>query len=1455
MKCHLAGLALIVLTSQAVAQEAAPRRAQLWAIVASVGRYDDPDLAARPGLAEDGKALAVYLEKTAGWPADHVIVLDENGEDAPDPAGTGQLHLRSTGKNLRWATQVWLRSRASRGDVVLFVFSGQAGRGNAEEWLWPVDAKSEAIERDGWSPSEAISLALGTIKCVQTLCVIDAPIREPGRTTDATVAGTGLLDRLAFWPGSAVWMASIPRPGAGGAGSAFASAFRKALGTPTLPMLATLRELDREATRKGLGFRQRGGVPPGLTPSQDGLQTRTDRGPELLLQSGHADRISAMLVRPDGRTLLTASDDSTIRIWKPLARERSLLRIIPGFVNRVTALAMTTDGRHVAGGDGMGEVCVWDLADPGSPRLDRGRPSPHNARIASIHFIAHAPGEIDRRFISLDESEQGFSWLARGRELDFSPKPLLGGKAVCVAAASDPGGPAALVIAGDDRKLHVFDRDVRQVRELRLPFDRAIAISLSPDGRWAAVSDRAGRVLAVDLSSPDPRFNETLFPAPIGGLAIGQGGLLAIGTGRGVRVASLGKLDAAVRIEGLDDEVTTVEFSVDGQWLGALTTTGTFGLWKLKPDGGFERRDLAHPEGASRFAFGPESGGAFVALGGLDGSLRRWDLEATPRPLEVPAIAPRRGKVESIAASPDGRRFVQINDDGKAQLWDFAEGRTVRVLAGTWKDGAFLADGRLVLVAHADHGGWPRFVDASTCVVGVPLPRPRQGKTIEDLDKAVASQSGLRIAAATSRGRTGIVYVWDLKDGSCRTIGGWESSVAAIDLSADGLTLLSATEDGKVQLWDIASLENEPRLRKVFEDSALGTPTAVRLGPDGLVVAAGLGTAGRGVVSTWTWDPADVNMKSDFRRVGEVAGYVNAMTFLNGGRYLAVAGEGRRIHAWDFTDRRRPIELRVSSNPNKPAQPNHHERINDLLNYPCPDKSILASASSDSTVRFWRIDPKSSELLGTITSSPDTATPGPADPTPPRAGEAQWIAFTSEGIFDGSQDGESLVSFVDGERVHAIDSYAKRLFRPFLTEDFRHGNKPRPDPFSAPLPLRLELARPVDLDVADVEVRVAFNDPDVRRDSIRLYQNGTPIRDGADFTEARPGSLSTKVRLTRGDNRFHAMASRPDEVDARSDDLWMHHTGPMVKGRVHVVALGVGNYHRNALRYPVKDAKEMAKAMASRVLSPSQLAGRAIVLTDVEVNEKAIESEFAKLRREVKDHPEDTVVVFLAGHADLVKDAEGRSLYSLLLPTYPFPSDAPRLAMNRGVEAIGPGGVPADAYLSYANIYKNLSHLQALQRLVIIDACQAEAAINDPGVARIDRLRAVDREARMTRTAYLLATRRGEAASESSALDHGLLTYVVLRGIGAKDLKAAPAEIASLRPGVTADLDGDGRITTGEIRQFVDVNLPTLSNLPGVVRSPGKESLLPRSAGTSGVQVGGDSFPLFVTPVKTTRLP
>ena len=81
------------------------------------------------------------------------------------------------------------------------------------------------------------------------------------------------------------------------------------------------------------------------------------------------------------------------------------------------------------------------------------------------------------------------------------------------------------------------------------------------------------------------------------------------------------------------------------------------------------------------------------------------------------------------------------------------------------------------------------------------------------------------------------------------------------------------------------------------------------------------------------------------------------------------------------------------------------------------------------------------------------------------------------------------------------------------------------------------------------------------------------------------------------------------------------------------------------------------------------------------------------------------------------------------------------------------------------------------------------------------------------RTSYVMAARRGEESLEADPLQHGILTYALLRGIGAISIAKEPKVITDLGLPANADFNKDGILTTSELSAYARQALPQISDI------------------------------------------
>jgi WD40 repeat protein len=584
---------------------------------------------------------------------------------------------------------------------------------------------------------------------------------------------------------------------------------------------------------------------------------------EKILRDGHTAAVRRAAISPNGRLLVSASDDKTVMVWDFVLRKR--LKTLNDHAGRVRALAFSADGKWFATGSRDKTVIVW----------------------SAVTF---------EKVTTLREHRDEVNAVA------FSPD----GKWLASASSADSA-------AGSDFRTILWETS-RWEKAREIPYGVVYGpILFSPDSRLLVTNqvqwDWVSGKLAVSAEAPGAEkwggWNWAAF-SPDAKLLVGTGGAGEI-VFRGLsQTADLPSSRLLQKTHAHQDFGRAVAFSPDGK----LVATGTDDilLWDSVTRKIVSRFDnVASVWG---LAFSPD--GRWLVSSHSDGSIQVWDLNERRRTVGFDGHG---NQVLAVASSPDGKRIASAGKDGAVILWNVETQQKETVLFGhatrvvnlafssdsTWL-ASFDQDGYLIrwdlekfvprwkVLAHSGSACLAISPDGKWLTNTWAIYESSAGRERMRWDEM---QAGIKMADATAfspdGNRVALVggrklRVFDTQQ--WQVIGQQDVNfkLTQISFSPDGQNLVTGGEDGTLIWWETATLEKRAEVKK--HKAAV---TAAFFSPDGKTIAS----ADKEEIIMW-----DAASQKRMTTIGPQALPVHSLAFLRAGKQLVVGKRDSSVQVY-----------------------------------------------------------------------------------------------------------------------------------------------------------------------------------------------------------------------------------------------------------------------------------------------------------------------------------------------------------------------------------------------------------------------------------------------------------------------------------------------------------------------------------------------------------------------------
>ncbi len=458
-------------------------------------------------------------------------------------------------------------------------------------------------------------------------------------------------------------------------------------------------------------------------------------------------RSSPFNTRPDGRRILSASTDGTVRLWDPFG-EKELKRIrVAGDDSNLRALSWSEDGtKFLVGSDGLDARMSLYNVEPGE-ELRSYETAKHPTKAVLLMDNATRAVSAGNSMLHVWDAKREKEVRKFGAGVEaaaFTPDARLALTANADHSVSvwdveqksslhqftgHTARITSLAISADGR-LGVSADEEGSIRLWNLPVAAGLvhvfeahrggiqSVAFAPDGIHAVSAglDAVAQIMRIDEPELGPslslqdRISSICFSADSRGVLYGTDQAKSQSNRIAVRMIDGGSgavLDRDVTtFRGMKDRVSCAVYSPDGLLVAGGSGDGTLRVWEVESQREIAQLDSKSFLGSSKsinaLAFRANKQ-PLILWATNDNQFYQWAYEKTdlgPSKAAPKPFAGHTGPVNSVQFSPSGRFAISASSDKSVRIWDVESVQVRRLFLGhtaAVSNVAVSSDGRFVL--------------------------------------------------------------------------------------------------------------------------------------------------------------------------------------------------------------------------------------------------------------------------------------------------------------------------------------------------------------------------------------------------------------------------------------------------------------------------------------------------------------------------------------------------------------------------------------------------------------------------------------------------------------------------------------------------------------------------------------------------------------------------------------
>ena len=921
--------------------------------------------------------------------------------------------------------------------------------------------------------------------------------------------------------------------------------------------------------------------------------------PRLVLPVGHIDNVNSSQFSPDGKLIVTASDDETAKIWE--SSTGLLLHNITGHTGSVNYAEFSPDGQKIISASDDGTAIVWNTLT--------GLPVVHlKDNSGQVYFAKFSPD--NKSIVTASGTSMNIVWDAntgkkkyiiyRGgtKSIDFNND---GSK---ILVTSDWNGAEIFDVKNGDSILafketgemicYVFSPDLKKV------------LTLSNDSAVKVWDIKSGKIM-FELKEKS-KFDYAVFSP--------DGKKVAIVSMKDtvVRILNANTWTLSLPLKGHNDRITKATFSPDSKFL--ITSAGSRAIVWDSENGSLLLHLNKHLDQITSLVFSPD--GKKILTSSSDETARVWDAKTG---IELQNLLGHTDNITVAAFSPDGKKIMIADRFNELKVWSAETFQQLLTLKGHYKISSASFSPDAMRIATGSNDGTTKIWDAITGNAIINL----QGH--EDEITAICFSPNGKLLVTASRDET--AKIWDTETGAyLLVLKKHKGEITSAAFSSDSKRIVTGSKDGTAKVWDASSGD------LIFNlEGFAGFVNSAEFTHDGKKIITKV--YGANGVSAVSWNA----------ETGVLETRMSDAPFFSSDGKIFISSAPKKMHYILNTQAKSKVLL------NAPADAeiksinvinnriitvlrnridfynlNTGEIVNNLILVDSNDYMVLIDQN------FYFSTPNTSKLLHYVSS------------------DLKVITFEQLDVKYNRPD--KVLKAIGNSDTALITSYRKAYEKRIKklgidTTAFRDG-------YSVP---EADFVNRDAIEYEQINEKLALhikgNDNTYKLDRFNVWVNETPIF-GQRGISLRNKDLnnfdsSITIKLSQGQNRIETSISNVNGTESYRMPLIVNYI-PAIKQKEKTFFIGIGIdkfvEHKYNLQYSAKDIRDLAKKLKEKY-------GNEMVI-DTLFNKNVTLNNVKALKKKLLQTTEnDKVIIAYSGHGMLSKD------YDYFLSTYAVNFDNP----------------------------------------------------------------------------------------------------------------------------------------------------------------------------------------------------